>query len=117
MQTGNAVDVLEASVEHGNGHALAAQAYLMQPVAREHLYLRTAHAVRVVLHRVPLLELFAHHPFHLVGHLDRVGRMPHHPGLPDAGQLPQSFEQQTVARAHHHSVVPAARAQHLGVVA
>ena len=107
------VAVLEAAVEHGDGHASSTHADIVQSMALEHFNLIAAVAVVLATDAVPGIPFVMH--LHLRrSSLDGVGRLPHLPCLPNECELCQSTQYCRVVRPYEHRVLPAARADKVG---
>ena len=104
-----AVDILETAVEHGDGHAAAAQADAVQALASEVFYLLLAAAVALLLDRVPGVEVLMVVAAHELA-VGRVGRHPHQLGLHDKRQGGERAEGGSVGGMYDDGVVPPAGA-------
>ena len=101
------VYILEPSVNDGYHHALAQHPDVVQPLALQCRNLARGLAVHVAAHAVALLKLVV--VLCLDGcRTDRVGRLPHHPGTPDARQCSQTAHYRGVVHSYQQGVLPAA---------
>ena len=110
----NDIDVLETTVEYGNGHALPSEPNVVQPIAMQAFNLFLAHSVAFMLHRVPCVEIVVVF-LPTQTFVDRVGRYPHQLCLADERELLERVDRHRVVRAHDNSIVPTAFAYNLYV--
>ena len=99
LEGGNLVYILESSVDDGNHHGLAPQAYVVQTLSLQGGNLVEGLSIELAMHTVARLELIVILGLEGCG-TDGVGRLPHQLCGTHTRQLCQSLKMNGVAHSH-----------------